>query len=209
MGLEQNRDAGIYCRLSNDDERSGESVSIENQKLLLQKHVKEQGWKEVFGFDEQQMLVAVEKYREYYSSQGIYENSLYEGVDGLLRALKDQGKSIYLATSKPTFFANQILKYFCVDSYFDFVSGSELNGERSNKDEVIQYALHETNITDLERCVMVGDRKMDIFGAKAAGIKSIGVLFGYGRYEELAMAGADTIVSSVSELAKLLNCDAN
>ncbi|ABX43617.1 HAD-IA family hydrolase [Lachnoclostridium phytofermentans] len=153
-----------------------------------------------FGFSKEKALEAIDKYREYFKDYGIYENEVYKGVVQLLATLRSRNKKIMLATSKPEVFAKQILEHFELLEYFDFVGGSELNGDRSEKSEVIQYVLKEGKVTDLTKAVMIGDRKYDIFGAKEVGIDSIGVLNGYGDQEELIAAGADAIVASVWEL---------
>lgn len=152
------------------------------------------------GLSKEESLEAVDKYREYFKDYGIYENEVYEGVVQLLATLKSRNKKIMLATSKPEVFAKQILEHFKLLEYFDFVGGSELNGNRAEKSEVIQYVLKEGKVTDLTKAVMIGDRKYDILGAKEVGIDSIGVLNGYGDQEELIAAGADAIVTSVWEL---------
>ena len=111
---------------------------------------------------------------------------------------------IYLATSKPQPFAQQILEYFHLESYFAFVGGSTFDGSRSEKADVIQYVLDSTDIKTRPDVVMIGDRKYDIKGAKANNIDSIGVLYGYGDEEELANAGANKIVTDIKELSSFL-----
>lgn len=105
-----------------------------------------------------------------------------------------------MATSKPEFFAKQILEYFHLAIYFDFVSGATMDEKRVKKGEVIAYALKQCGITDNSQVLMVGDRKHDIHGAKENKLDSMGVLYGYGSREELEAAGADYIVESVEEL---------
>ena len=163
-----------------------------------------QAFKEYYGFDTAGAEEALWKYRERYIDEGIYENIMYPGIDHMLEGLKDLGKTLIVATSKPTILAEKVLKHFSLDKYFSFVSGAELNGERSEKSEIIQYAFEKCNIDNIKNCIMVGDRKHDIVGAKAACISSIGVLYGYGSEEELSEAGADYIVKTVSELSDLL-----
>jgi len=161
-------------------------------------------FKEFYGFDDYGAESAVTEYRKYFSEKGIYENAMFDGIDEMLKALCDAGKTIILATSKPSVYAGQILKHFNIYDYFTFVSGSELDGSRTEKYEVIKYALEQNDITDLSSVVMVGDREHDILGAKKMGVASIGVLFGYGDYAELSDAGADVIVSDVAELKSVL-----
>jgi len=161
-------------------------------------------FKDFYGFDETKTKKAVEKYREYYTVKGIYENILYDGMDAMLKKLKAQSKTLIVATSKPTITAQRVLEYFNLQQYFTFVSGSELNGERSDKKEIIQYAIEKNSIKNLSDCIMVGDRKHDIIGANGARIDSIGVLYGYGNFDELTEAGAKYIVKDITELSKLL-----
>ena len=157
-----------------------------------------------YGLTETQGVEAVEKYREYFRPYGVYENKVYEGVDNMLSKLVTSGKKVILATSKPTVFAKVILDHFDLMKYFDVVCGSELNGTRVKKGEVVAYALEQAGVTDKAEAVMVGDREHDIMGAKENGLDSIGVLYGYGDRAEHEAAGADSIVESVTELLSLL-----
>lgn len=157
-----------------------------------------------YGMDREQAMQAVAYYREYYADKGLYENTLYTGMKELLQSLKEKGKTILLATSKPTVYAGQILEHFDLLSYFDLVAGSNLDGSRTKKDEVIEYAIAEYGITDRSDLIMVGDRKHDIEGAKKCGLKSIGVLYGYGDREELTTAGADYIAETVEDIGKFV-----
>ncbi|MDD2417725.1 MAG: HAD family hydrolase [Oscillospiraceae bacterium] len=158
-----------------------------------------------FGFSEEEALKAIDYYREYYKDKGIYENAVYNGVIDLLKVLKDKGKMLILATSKPEVFAKRILVHFEMEKYFDFVAGSNLDGTRVKKDEVISYALKSCNISDLSDAVMIGDREHDIIGAKKTGLHSIGVLYGYGTKEELENAGADLIAQRVEDIEGLIS----
>lgn len=163
-----------------------------------------QSFKVFYGFDDAGANEAVEKYREYFLNKGIYENIMYDGMNVMLKKLKELGKVLLIATSKPTVQAEKVLSYFGLDKYFAYVSGAELNGDRSEKSEVILYALEKKNINDLCRCIMIGDRKHDIIGAKTVGMDSVGVLYGYGGFDELSEAKATFIVNDVNELSDLL-----
>lgn len=160
---------------------------------------------EYFGFEKEQALEAISFYREYFSVKGIFENSVYEKVEEMLCKLKSQGKTVILATSKPEEFALKILDYFNIKKYFDFVCGSLLDNTRTDKYEVIEFALKSLSILDKNLAVMIGDRKHDIIGAKRSGIDSVGVTYGYGSYEELKIAGASYIADSVENLSVLLD----
>lgn len=150
---------------------------------------------------------AVRKYREYFSVRGKFENEVYPGIFELLGKLKRQGKKLIVATSKPTEYSIQILEHFNLLTFFDFVAGSEMDGKRSHKEELIQYAFEMNHITDLSKVLMIGDRNFDIIGANKVGIDSVGVLYGYGNRQEHEDAGATYIVESVEELEQLLTED--
>lgn len=157
-----------------------------------------------YNFSEEQAGEAVWKYREYFSTKGLFENEVYEGIVPMLKKLKDAGRTLIVATSKPTVYSVQILEHFGLSEYFDDIQGSCLDGTRDAKDEVIAYALEQNRVTDLDSAVMIGDRCYDIAGAKKCGLESIGVLYGYGDRQEMESAGADHIVNTVAELEKLL-----
>ena len=105
-----------------------------------------------------------------------------------------------LATSKPEVYATEILKHFDLYKYFDYVAGATMDETRNKKGDVIKYALESANITELSNTVMIGDREHDIFGAKEAGIDSIGVLYGYGNCKELVDAGATYIAEKAEDI---------
>ena len=148
-------------------------------------------------FSDDKVSEGVAKYREYFAEKGLLDNSVYPGIQELLSYLKDSGKKLVVATSKPEIFSVRIIEHFGLSKYFENVCGSLMNETRSKKDEVISYAIERNNITDKSKILMIGDRKHDILGAKKVGLKSCGVLFGYGSREELETAGADFIADNV------------
>ena len=160
-----------------------------------------------YGFSPEDCKKAVEYYREYFATKGLFENEVYDGIPELLKALKDSGKAVILATSKPHDFAIEILKHFGLYEYFDFCACATMDERRTAKDQVISYALESISEKDRSKIIMVGDRMHDIIGAQKCGLESVGVLFGYGGYEELTKAGADIIVKTVDELRKILITD--
>ena len=161
----------------------------------------------ILGFPKENVMEAVAKYREYFAAKGLFENSVYPGIPELLQTLKEKGKHLVVVTSKPEEYSIKIIDYFGLSKYFDFVCGSLMDESRSKKSEVIAYALQCCGLeeADKERVLMVGDRFHDIEGAKANGIKSCGVLFGYGSREELENAGANFIASTVGDICKYEN----
>lgn len=157
-----------------------------------------------YGFDRQKALKAVDEYRVFFSDRGIFENRVYDGVEPMLAALKAEGCRLMVATSKAEPYAERILAHFGLDKYFDHICGTAMNEKLKQKDEVIAYALETAGVTDKSDAVMVGDRLHDIEGAKANGLTSIGVLYGYGSKEELTKAGADALAATPEELLKIL-----
>ena len=157
-----------------------------------------------YGFTKEQAVEAVSFYREYYSTKGIFENSVYDGIVPLLQKLKGAGKKIILATSKPEKFSIKILEHFRLLEYFDIVAGATMDESRIKKSDIISYALSLGKITDKANTIMIGDREHDILGAKANGLKSVGVLYGYGDLEELKRAGADYIVKTPAEIFEII-----
>jgi len=161
-------------------------------------------FRDFYHLSDEQIEVAEEKYRERFAGIGLYENILYEGMPELLQGAREKGYKLFIATSKPTIFAEQILDYFQISREFLFVGGTDFEGSRPAKADVIRYVMEQNNITDRSKVIMIGDRKHDIIGAKTEGIESIGVLYGYGDLEELSNAGANYIVSDIPELKELL-----
>lgn len=149
-----------------------------------------ESFEEYYDFSQEKAMQAVAYYREYFTQKGIYENLVYDGIQDLLESLKEAGKKVILATSKPEPFAKQILEYFHLSDYFDFTAGSNMDGTRTRKADVIGYALESCQISEYSKVVMIGDRKHDVLGAAQFGIDTIGVLYGYGSEEELKSAGA-------------------
>ena len=164
-----------------------------------------ESFEKFMGFDKEKSLQAVKLYREYFSSKGLFENEIYGGVSDLLQNLKENGKALIVATSKPQLFTDRIMEHFNLAKYFDFIAGSNMDTTRSKKAEVIEYALSECNIKDKSKVVMIGDRAEDVIGAQTVGVDSIGVEYGYGTFDELKNAGATYVVKTVDELKDLLS----
>lgn len=146
---------------------------------------------------------AVRHFREYYAEHGRDEQTLFPGIKEMLAALRDAGKKLYIATTKPAPFAKYILDGHGITDFFEDISGSPLTHSGLPKDVIIDNLLqnHKINPDD---AVMVGDRKYDIIGAQQTGLHSVGVLFGYGSREELEEAGAPLIAQDVAQLAAML-----
>jgi len=164
----------------------------------------QESFERFYGFSKEECLKAIDYYHEYFSEKGLYENEVYLGVPDLLASLKQAGKQLIVATSKPEEFSIQILKHFGLYDYFDFVAGATMDRKRSKKSDVIQYALEQNGITDLAHTIMIGDREHDVLGAQAQKFDSIGVLYGFGSREELEEAGATYIAQEVGEIAAFI-----
>ena len=147
---------------------------------------------------------AVAKFREYYQQDGWLDNAPYPGIPALLADLHARGCQLVLATSKPEEYARRIMEHFDLAQYFTAICGATLDETRTDKAEVIAYALDTIGLTDKTGVVMVGDREHDVIGAKKNALPCIGALYGYGTREELRSAGAAAIADTVQDLHKLL-----
>ena len=161
-------------------------------------------FQERFGFDHDKALEAVAYYREYFTAGGMFENSVYPGVEEMLQKLKEEGLMLAVATSKPEFFSKQILEHFALTRYFDFIGGAAMDETRTTKVEVLSYALQELQV-DPAKAVMIGDRENDMEAASLLGTESIGVLYGYGSKEELANAGAKVFADTPMDICRIIS----
>jgi len=155
-----------------------------------------------YGIDPSQHEKAVSVYREHFGTAGLYENVLYDGIADLLEALTDRGYILAIASSKAEIYVKKIAEHFGIARYFSFIGGSEFDGRRSGKAEVIQYVLSSLGVYPTDEVYMIGDREHDIIGAKTCGITGVGVLYGYGDKAELEAAGTDYIVGDVAGLKR-------
>ena len=159
---------------------------------------------EYCGFDKTGAEKAIAKYREYFVPKGMLENELYPNIIPMLNNFRQMGIVLVIATSKPTIYAEKILSYFNIACYFSTIVGSEMDGARSDKAEIIACVLDELDSSRNMKAVMIGDRKHDIIGANMHKIDSIGVMWGYGGREELEAVCASKIVSSTTELQHII-----
>ena len=158
------------------------------------------------GMSEKQAEEAIRCYREYYTSGGMFENEVYEGIEKSLELLKKNGKKLAIATSKPEKFAKQIAEHFGLDKYFDVICGASMDESLVAKADIMRNALEKLGVTEemKSQVLMVGDREHDIFGAKKNQVVSLGVLYGYGDRPELETAGADYIVENTEQIATVV-----
>jgi phosphoglycolate phosphatase len=142
---------------------------------------------------------AILLYRERFADIGLFENEVYPGIEGTLSVLAGQDRRLFVATSKPGVYAERIIDHFKLRGYFERVFGSELDGTRSDKTELLGYALKAAQV-DPAGAIMIGDRSHDMVGARGKGLTAIGVLYGYGSKEELLAAGAHQVCATPQEL---------
>ena len=160
-----------------------------------------QSFQVFYGMSEEDSFRAVDYYREYYAPKGIFENRLYDGIPEALDRLIAKGYTLVVASSKPEFFVKQILEHFGIANRFDEVVGSEMNGDRTDKAEVLAEALARLEAAP-EECCMIGDRLHDIVGAHKCGMLAAGVMWGYGSKEEFAEAKADAVFETIEQMVR-------
>ena len=152
-----------------------------------------------------EVQTAIDRFRAYYRETGWLENEPYPGVRECLQALRAAGKRMYVATSKLESMARQVLAHFDLLRYFDGVCGGLADDpEAGQMVNVVRRALREAGCTEPSRAILSGDREYDIYGGHAAGVKTAGVLYGYGSREELEAAGADYLARTPEALLALL-----
>lgn len=154
----------------------------------------------ILGYDDKKATKGVKIFREYYETTTLFNAPLYDGIKEVLSKLVEEGKTLYVITSKVEAMAVKIVNHFEIDKFFKGIVGSDPNAKTHGKDELIRKVLEMENIEDLSSCVMIGDTKFDINAANKVGIKSIGAGYGYGSVEELKALGSTHIVSKPVEI---------
>jgi len=147
---------------------------------------------------------ALSLYRERFAETGLYENRVYPGIEDALAALGASGYRLFITTSKPTIYAERIVEHFAIGGYFERHFGSELDGARSDKTELLSHALEETGI-DSREAIMIGDRSHDMIGARNNDMTPVGVLYGYGSRDELVEAGAYRVSPTTKDLPGIIS----
>lgn len=151
---------------------------------------------------EEKAATGLELYRERFAAIGWQENMPYAGINKVLATLAEAGHRLYVATSKPHIYASKIVEHFGMGAYISKVYGSELDGSRHDKPELLQYALKESQSP--ANAIMIGDREFDAHGARANNMQFVGVTYGFGSEKELTDAGATRLVGSTDELLPVL-----
>lgn len=159
-----------------------------------------ESYKTVYGVSDEDANALIVKYRERYKTKAAEESAVYEGIEDMLKVLKERGKKIAIASSKPKTFVDEISKYHDIYKYYDFVSAEDFKNNHSSKKYLINACLDYFGNPDKEKVLMIGDRFYDIDGANAVGIDSAGAVYGFGTEEELKNAGATYILNNPSDL---------
>jgi phosphoglycolate phosphatase len=155
--------------------------------------------------DQEVIERAVLRYRHWYVTEGLmYRDTPYAGIETLLRDLRQLGYRMFIATAKAHAYARLILRHWGLEDVFDDIHGSEIDGTRANKGDLLQWMICEKNIQPIQGILMIGDRKHDVLAAKKNGIQSVGVGYGYGSKEELSAAGTDLFCQTLEDLRCLL-----
>jgi len=163
-----------------------------------------QSFEEFYSLSENDSINAVKKYRERYENVGVFECKLYDGIENQLSKLKENGYKLVLATSKPTVYAKRILNKFHLTDYFYYIGGADIENNISTKEEVLESILNTLDIKDFSTILMIGDRKYDLMGAQYFGIDALGVLYGFGSYEELMSYQNIGVAEKVEDICKYL-----
>lgn len=162
-------------------------------------------FRDFYGFSTEDAFLAVDYFREYYNAGGLYENSVYDGVEDALQMLLDGGKRLFVATSKPEATARRVLSHFGLDRYFIYIAGASEDGSLCRKADVVTYALRQAGcLEDRGGVLMVGDRWHDVSGARENGLDCLGAAYGYGGRRELEEAGAICCAESPRQAAELI-----
>jgi phosphoglycolate phosphatase len=155
-----------------------------------------------FGMHDDQIEEGIRLYREHYNDTGLFNNIVFDGIPELLATLQTSGYTLATATSKPTETATRILEHLDLARHFTFIGGATMDSSRSLKADVIAHTLESVKAHEFDVIHMVGDRGHDVIGARAHGIETIGVTWGYGSPEELSQAGARVLVHTPADIAE-------
>ncbi|WP_031556640.1 HAD hydrolase-like protein [Lachnospira multipara] len=191
---------GILQAIEYSLEKLGEKEISKETKLKFIGPPLYDSFVNILGYDDEKATKGVKIFRDYYETTTLFNAPLYDGIKEVLSKLVEEGKTLYVITSKVEKMAVKIVNHFEIDKYFKGIVGSDPNAKTHGKDDLIRKVLEMENIEDLSSCVMIGDTKFDINAANKVGIKSIGAGYGYGSVEELKALGSTHIVSKPVEI---------
>lgn len=196
---------GIFYALAYAFECMGEpKMSVKDMRRFIGPPL-EQSFVTYNNMTEEESIQATEHFRKVYKTDGVYMHKVYDGVIETLKALKSRGKTLVIATSKPESLAVQIMKENGFYDYFDVISGATLDGVRSTKQQVLNYAINLAKPDSLDNCVLVGDSKSDAVGANQVGMDFVGVLYGFGTEQELQIENTKALIEKLTDLLKIID----
>jgi phosphoglycolate phosphatase len=146
---------------------------------------------------------AIDLYRERFVAHGMYENTVYAGIPETLAAIRASGRRLFVVTAKPERFAREIVRHFALGEYFEAVYGPSEDGVLHDKAELIAHVLRSERLVPRD-VAMIGDRALDVLGARVCGARAVGALWGYGSHAELTEAGAHALASEPAGIAEAL-----
>lgn len=196
---------GIFLSLDKTFEKLGMSPMSDEEKRRFIGPPLEKSYITYCEMSNDKAQEAVKIFREFYGKEGTFLHRLYGGMENALKELKEKGKILAVATSKPEKYAKIILEGYNLDKYFSVISGAGDDGILGTKEYVLKKALNELNIDSFEQCVLVGDTVNDVVGASAVGIDCIGVLYGFGKENELLESGAVCTVETPEDIVKIID----
>lgn len=159
---------------------------------------------DIAGMNKQQAQQAVRDYRARYSTGGLFENRVYDGIPDVLKVLNDAGKRCFMVTSKPEAFSVRIADKFGLTPYLESICGATLDGKMDSKEQIVELALQRAGNPDPSDVEMIGDRLFDVEGSRKHGIDCTYVLYGFGSREEAEAHRAAHIVETPAQLKDLL-----
>lgn len=189
-------------------DKMGIEIGLEEARIFIGPPLRD-SFSQFYHMNEEDCALGVKYYRERFSVVGWKENKVYDGITDVLKALKDQGKILCVATSKPIEFTIKILDLFDLSKYFDIVVGATMDGSMDSKAKVVSEVIRQISEKygeyDKSKMLMVGDRKFDILGAKECGLECLGVYYGFAPEGELEEYGAKYVVQTTKELLDLVS----
>lgn len=200
---------GLYDSITYALEKSGVDPGDRKDMKRMIGPVLWESFQKFYNMSAEEADLANAYFVEAYDKEGIYNASVYEGVEEMLGTLRNAGRILLVVTAKPRDMAERVLNHTGIDKYFQAVIGPARGNKKTDKGSLLREALSflaktGTDHFQKEQAVMVGDRMFDMQGAVETGIPSIGVLYGYGDRQELINAGATLLADTPADVVKLL-----
>ena len=199
-----NTSKGIFHSLEYAFSKMGEPILDEEQMRKYIGPPLDWSFMTYNNMSQEDAKITTEHFRDDYRETGGMMHEVYSGVKEMLKNLKEKGKILAVATSKPEVHAIKIMKKQGLFEYFDVISGATFDDKRKSKKDVLLHAIDLAKPSDMADCVLVGDTKSDAHGAVEVGMDCIGILYGFGSEKELLDAGATLVVGTPSEVVDII-----